>query len=312
MQNLTPIATDSEVLSGAKLDVDLRSRIKTLASLFKLRIVLLLLISAIGGAILGAGGWPGVQVLVLLLITGGLSAAGASAVNQYLERERDAKMVRTRRRPLPSGAFAKSTWVLIVGGGMVIFAVGLSAIYNAELAISNALGAIIYIGVYTIWLKPRTVLNIVIGGAAGSMAVISGGAASHAWNEPGVLALALLVFVWTPTHFWSLAMAYRKDYAQAGFPMLPVNVTSRQAAWWVAVHTLATGFIALVLGLHPVLGLIYLVPVGFLSIQYIRLTIRLLRNPDGKLALSLFKFSNIYLSIVQLIIIFLPLFKLSF
>lgn len=309
MENLTPITSDADTLNSIRSHGDLRSRIKTLAGLFKLRIVVLLLISALGGSILGAGGWPGMQALTLVLITGGLSAAGASAVNQYLERDRDAQMKRTRKRPLPSGAVEKSIWVLIVGGGMVIFAVALSAIFNPALAISSALGAIIYIGVYTIWLKPRTVLNIVIGGAAGSMAVISGGAASHAWNEPGVLALALLVFAWTPTHFWSLAMAYRKDYATAGFPMLPVNVTSRQAAWWVAIHTLATGFIALMLGFHPALGLIYLIPVGLLSIQYMRLTIQLLRRPEGKLALSLFKFSNIYLSIVQLIIIFLPLFK---
>jgi len=311
MENLAPITTDPEAISGAELHVDLRSRIKTLAGLFKLRIVLLLLISALGGAILGAGGWPGIQALTLVLITGGLSAAGASAVNQYLERDRDAQMKRTRKRPLPSGAVKKSTWVLLVGSGMVIFAVLLSAMFNPALAISNALGAIIYIGVYTVWLKPRTVLNIVIGGAAGSMAVISGGAASHAWNEPGVLALALLVFAWTPTHFWSLAMAYRKDYAHAGFPMLPVNVTMQQAAWWVAIHTLTTGFIAIVLGFHPALGLVYLVPVSLISVQYLILTIRLLRKPEGKLALSLFKYSNIYLSIVQLIIIFLPLFKLS-
>lgn len=311
MQNMAPVATDSKVLAGSELNVDLRSRLKTLAGLFKLRIVVLLLISALGGAILGAGGWPGVQALVLLLITGGLSAAGASAVNQYLERERDIQMIRTRRRPLPSGAVKKPIWVLIVGGGMVVFAVVLSAIFNPALAISNALGAIIYIGVYTIWLKPRTILNIVIGGAAGSMAVISGGAAAHAWNEPGVLALSLLVFAWTPTHFWSLAMAYRKDYAQAGFPMLPVNVTMRQASWWVAVHTLATGFVAVMLGFHPTLGSFYLVPVLLITFQFLRLTIHLLRNPEGKAALSLFKFSNIYLSIVQLIVIFLPLFKLS-
>jgi len=311
MQNLTPIVTESESLSGAEFRVDLWSRIKTFAALFKLRIVLLLLISALGGAILGAGGWPGGQALSLLLITGGFSAAGASAVNQYLERDRDAKMKRTQKRPLPSGAVKKSTWVLLVGAGMVVFAVGLSAFFNSALVISNALGAIIYIGVYTIWLKPRTVLNIVIGGAAGSMAVISGGAASHAWNEPGVLALALLIFAWTPTHFWSLAMAYRKDYAHAGFPMLPVNVSMQQAAWWVAVHTFATGFIAIVLGFHPALGIVYFIPVVLLSLQYLRLTLRLLYKPEGKLALSLFKYSNIYLSIVQLIIIFLPLFKLS-
>lgn len=311
MENLSPIVTDSDALRSTRLHADLRSRIKTLAGLFKLRIVLLLLISALGGAILGAGGWPGLQALILLLITGGLSAAGASAVNQYLERDLDAQMKRTRKRPLPSGAVEKSIWVLMVGGGMVVVAVALSAIFNPVLAISNALGAIIYIGVYTIWLKPRTVLNIVIGGAAGSMAVVSGGAASHAWSEPGVLALALLVFAWTPTHFWSLAMAYRRDYAQAGFPMLPVNVSMQQAAWWVAVHTLATGFIAMVLGFHPTLGLIYFVPTALFSVRYLILAIRLLRNPEGKLALSLFKFSNLYLSVVQLFIIFLPLFKLS-
>jgi len=311
MQNSAPVPTDSSTLPGSELKLDLLAKVKTVAALFKLRIVVLLLISASGGAILGAGGWPGGQALTLLLITGGLSAAGASAVNQYLERDRDAQMKRTRRRPLPSGAVRNSTWVLLLGSGMVVFAVVLSALYNPALAISNALGAIIYIGVYTIWLKPRTVLNIVIGGAAGSMAVVSGGAAAGSWNEPGVLALALLVFAWTPTHFWSLAMAYRKDYAHAGFPMLPVNVTMQQAAWWVAVHTLATGFIAILLGFHPTLGIIYFLPVGLLSIQYLLLTLRLLHNPEGKLALSLFKFSNIYLSIVQLIIIFLPLFKLS-
>jgi len=311
MQNLTPTASDSIAITRQDSKVGPLTKIKTLAGLFKLRIVVLLLISASGGAILGAGGWPGGQALTLLLITGGLSAAGASAVNQYLERERDALMKRTSRRPLPSGAVKRSSGVLLAGSGMVVFAVALSALYNPALAISNAAGAIIYIGVYTIWLKPRTVLNIVIGGAAGSMAVVSGGAAVHAWNEPGVLALALLVFAWTPTHFWSLAMAYRKDYAHAGFPMLPVNVSMKQAAWWVAVHTLLTGFIAILLGFHPALGPVYLIPVILLSVQYLFLTLRLLRNPEGKMALSLFKFSNIYLSIVQLIIIFLPLFKIS-
>jgi len=313
MENLSPssIVADSKTITDEKSYVDLRSKLKTLASLFKLRIVLLLLISALGGASLGAGGWPGGRALLLLIVTGGLSAAGASAVNQYLERDRDAQMKRTRRRPLPSGAVKKPLWVLLVGAGMVIFAVVLSAIFNPVLAISNALGAVIYIGVYTVWLKPRTILNIVIGGAAGSMAVISGGAASHAWNEPGVLALALLIFVWTPTHFWSLAMAYRKDYAHAGFPMLPVNVSMQKAAWWVAVHTLATGFIAMMLGFHPTLGIIYFLPVGLLSIQYVIFTLRLIRNPEEKPALSLFKYSNIYLSIVQLIVIILPLFKLS-
>jgi protoheme IX farnesyltransferase len=308
MRELNPAAplADSKRLSE-RAEVDLRSKIKTLAGLFKLRIVMLLLISALGGALIGANGWPGGYNLILLTITGGLSAAGASALNQYLEREQDAHMTRTRRRALPSGFIQNPGWVLLTGGGMVLFAVILSAVFNSVLAISNALGAIIYIGVYTLWLKPRTILNIVIGGAAGSMAVVSGGAAAGAWNEPGVLVLALLVFAWTPTHFWSLAMAYRQDYAQAGFPMLPVNVSPQQAAWWVALHTVTTAGAAIALGFHPVLGWGYLVPVGLISLHFLRLTLVLLRNPSGSTALRLFKFSNIYLGLVLLIAIVLSL-----
>jgi protoheme IX farnesyltransferase len=303
------VITDTKSLPNAEQGIDPWSRVMTLAGLFKPRIVLLLLVSALSGAFLGAHGWPGAWPLLLLVLTGGLSAAGSSAVNQYLERERDGQMVRTRRRVLPSGAVKNPLWVLIVGSGMVICAVGIAAVFNPALALSNALGAIIYLGIYTLLLKPRTILNIVIGGAAGSMAVISGGAAVHAWNDPGVLVLSLLVFTWTPTHFWSLAIAYREDYARAGFPMLPVNITPKQAAWWVAVHTLATGFIALVLGFHPALGIAYLLPIGLITFQLFRLTAKLLHRPHGKVAFNLFKFSNIYLGIVQLFVLFLPLFK---
>jgi protoheme IX farnesyltransferase len=141
------------------------------------------------------------------------------------------------------------------------------------------------------------------------MAVISGGAAAGAWNEPGVLALSLLVFAWTPTHFWSLAMAYRHDYAGAGFPMLPVNISPRRAAWWVAIHTLTTILIAVLLGFHPSLGLGYLFPVSLISFHFLKLTIQLIRRPKGSNALHLFKFSNIYLGIVLLIVILLPVIR---
>lgn len=310
MNEMNSVASIHEAQTvSQKTTLQTREKLKVFASLFKLRIVMLLLISAAGGAILAAGGWPGSGNLFLLVITGGLSAAGASALNQYLERDQDARMVRTRRRALPSGIVEKPVWVFVTGLLMIIFAVVLSAIFNPILALSNALGAIIYIGVYTIWLKPRTILNIVIGGAAGSMAVISGGAAVGAWNDPGVIALSLLIFAWTPTHFWSLALAYRKDYAEAGFPMLPVNVSAKQAAWWVAVHTLTTGLIAIVLGFHPSLGLGYILPVSLVTMRFLQLTIQLVRDPKGAKALSLFKFSNIYLGIVLLITMILPVIR---
>jgi protoheme IX farnesyltransferase len=217
-------------------------------------------------------------------------------------------MKRTSRRALPSGSIKFPALVLAVGIGMVLFSIALSAVFNTELAVAVGTGAVIYICVYTIWLKPRTILNIVIGGAAGSMAVISGGAASHAWNSAGVLGMALLVFIWTPTHFWSLAMAYRNDYANAGFPMLPVKVSMKQAAIWVAIHTLTTGFVGLILGFDQFLGIVYFISVGLITLQLFRLTILLLKKPDAKNAFRLFKYSNVYLGLVQIIIIILPFF----
>jgi heme O synthase-like polyprenyltransferase len=102
-------------------------------------------------------------------------------------------------------------------------------------------------------------------------------------------------------------MAYRKDYARAEFPMLPVNVSPQQASWWVGIHTLTTSLIAIVLGFHPVLGWAYIIPVVFVSTQFVRLTIQLIRNPTGSNALRLFKFSNLFLGVVLLTAIILPL-----
>lgn len=274
--------------------------VRALARVFKLRIVLLLLISAAGGAVVAAEGWPGGKSLLQLMVTGGLSAAGASALNQYLERERDRHMARTRRRPLAAGGSLSARVVLILGSGMIVLSVVLAGMFNPALAFFNGLGAAIYIGIYTVWLKPRTVLNIVIGGAAGSCAVLSGSAAAGAWNEPAGMALAALLFLWTPVHFWSLAMTYRKDYANAGFPMLPVNFSGKQAAAWIALHTAGSSIIALGLAAHPQLSLIYGLATILASWQLIRLTFKLWKNPNKQLAYSLFKFSNIYLGLLLL------------
>jgi protoheme IX farnesyltransferase len=156
--------------------------------------------------------------------------------------------------------------------------------------------------VYTVWLKPRTLLNIVIGGAAGSAAVLSGSAAAGAWNDPGAVVLALLVFLWTPSHFWSLAIVYRNDYQRGGVPMLPVQTSPRHAAFWVSIHTAATALAALVLAGDPALGWIYFIPVAVATVDLMVRNVRLLIRPTGKQALSLFKASNIYLALVLLMI----------
>jgi len=266
--------------------------------LFKVRVVLLLLFAAVGGAFIAAGGWPGVTNLAVLLVTGGLAAAGASAINQALERELDARMERTRHRPLAARALTRSRWVVYTGALMILLPALSVLLFNPALTTFLLGGAAIYIGVYTIWLKPRTPLNIVIGGAAGSAAVLTGSAAAGSWNEPGAVTLALLVFLWTPTHFWSLAIAYRDDYARGGFPMLPVQTTPRSAAGWVLLHACAAVVAALALTAHPAIGWPYLVPVALGSVALLALSLRLIAVPGKERALALFHASNLYLALV--------------
>ena len=270
-------------------------------TLFKLRVVSLLLMSAVGGAFLGAGGWPPLQELLILLATGLSSAAGASALNQYLERERDKEMSRTKKRPLPMNTINQA-WVPIVGVLLILIPVLAVLPSNPALAFFLFLGAFIYVVIYTIWLKPRTLLNIVIGGAAGSAAVMSGGAAVGAWQDSGVIVLALILFLWTPCHFWSLAMVYRDDYAGVDVPMLPTQVSPQRAAWWVLSHTLPTALGSVLLAVRPTLGLVYFIPVFLVSAEMIRRNIMLIRQPNRTNALVLFITSNYYLLVVLLAI----------
>ena len=251
---------------------------------------------------MAAGGWPGVGQLLLLWLTGGMAAAGASALNQYWERESDGNMGRTRQRPLVTGEIAQPNWVPYVGIGLVLLPSLAVLPFKPALTFFLILGALIYVGIYTIWLKPRTLLNIVIGGAAGSAAVLSGSAAVGNWSDTGALVLSLLLFLWTPFHFWSLALLYRDEYAHSDVPMLPVHTTPRQAAWWVMSHTLPTGLGGLLLVLLPSLGWVYLIPVAWVTADLFWRNARLIQSPSPKNARGLFMSSNIYLLVLLLAI----------
>ena len=264
--------------------------------LFKLRIVFLLLMAATGGAFMAARGWPGVGVLVLLWTT------GASSINQYWERHSDGDMGRTRKRPLVNGKIANPGWVPLVGG-LLILTPSLAVLpFNPPLSFFLLLGAFIYVGIYTIWLKPRTLLNIVIGGAAGSAAVLSGSAAAGNWSHPGALVLACLLFLWTPFHFWSLALLYRADYERTDVPMLPVHTSPRSAAWWVMSHTLPTALGGLLLAALPELGWVYFVPVVLISTDLLWRNVKLIADPSPAHARAMFLSSNLYLLILLLAI----------
>lgn len=300
---------NAPVIAAATSTHSLREILSIIVVLFKLRIVVLLLAAAWGGAMLASAGRPAGADMLLLTITGALAAGGSGAINQYLERSQDTMMKRTRRRPLATGE-VKPIWGLAGGTGTIALSIGLAlAAGNPTLAFFLGLGAFIYIAVYTVWLKPRTLLNVVVGGAAGSAAVLSGSAAVGDWAAPGALLLAALLFTWSPSHFWSLALVYRKDYAKASFPMLPVVMERRRAVIWTLIHMAATGIIGLLLATEPALGWLYLVPMLAATLWLGRDSFRLLRvhtqgdeGRESKQAMTLFKASNLYLALVLLMI----------
>ncbi len=182
----------------------------------------LLLVTAVPPMILAEQGLPSLGLVLAVVVGGALAAGGANTINCWIERDRDQLMRRTERRPLPQGE--------IVPSHALVFGVVLNAIAFVLLAsAANVLSAVLtlsatlfYVFVYTLWLKPRTVQNIVIGGAAGAVPVLVGWAAVRDSLAAPAWILFGVVFFWTPAHFWALALKYRDDYAAAGIPMLPV------------------------------------------------------------------------------------------
>lgn len=275
------------------------SRVRLVLGLFKLRIAVLIMLTALGGLAAAPGGaalsLP--QVLVLALAVLGASGA-AGAFNQYVEAESDRLMVRTRGRAFASGALhATPRWLLVIG---VLLSVSVGAAWfalNAMSALYIFLGAFTYGVVYTLLLKRRSWTNIVFGGAAGSFAVLAGGAAVSPQLATPVLLLALVLLLWTPSHFWSLAIANQADYAAAGIPMLPVVVGTERAARVVHANTVvlvAASLLPLAFGAGWAYGLMALVG----GAHFLRKTRALVREPTRRNALQSFFASMLQLSVL--------------
>ena len=214
---------------------------RLVAGVFKLRIGLLIMLTAVAGLAIVPGGSSvtALQALVLALSVF-VASASAGAFNQYVEADSDRLMPRTRGRAFASGALPRSALWLGIIVGLLVLAVAAAAWWvNAVAATFVLLGALTYAVVYTLGLKRRTAWNIVVGGLAGSFAVLAGAAAVDPQLGPQALLLALVLFLWTPPHFWSLAIANEAQYAAAGVPMLPVVVGPARAARIVHANTVA-------------------------------------------------------------------------
>jgi len=264
-------------------------------NLFKLRIGVAIAIAALAGLMVEAGPRPGIWQIVVLTLAVLLSSAAAGAFNQYVERDLDAKMARTRKRPFVTGRLMHGPrWLWLIGTLTVISVAGAALAANVVASIHVFLGAFVYGVVYTVWLKRRTWLNIVIGGLAGSFAVLAGAAAVMPVPGPEALALAAVLFLWTPPHFWSLAIAYREDYASAGVPMLPVVVGDARAARAVLIGAWMLVLASLIPAIFR-LGPVYLLAATAGGAWFLMKCHALVRNPGREAALASF-----FASLVQL------------
>jgi protoheme IX farnesyltransferase len=265
-------------------------------SLLKLRIVALLDATAVGVMLPAAHGHPRLGAVLAVLVGGTLAAGGAHSINCWFDRDIDAEMSRTRRRPIPGGRIPPAHALVI---GTVLNVIAFAVLWvgaNLLAAVLALVGALIYVFVYTVWLKRSTPQNIVIGGAAGAMPPLVGWAAATGRLDITALALFGVVFFWTPPHFWALAQVIKADYARARIPMLPVVAGERSAKRQSVVYAVLTGVVSVVPFFTGSAGAIYLAGAVVLGIGLVGLTV--LDLSGRRWTRRLFAYSLVYVALL--------------
>jgi protoheme IX farnesyltransferase len=275
-----------------------RSRAAAYLALTKPRIIELLLVTTVPTMVVAAGGLPSGWLVLWTLIGGSLAAGGANAINMYVDRDIDRLMKRTAHRPLvtgevqPGAAFA---FALVLEG---LAFVELSALVNLLSAVLALSATLFYVFIYTLWLKRTSSQNIVIGGAAGAVPVLVGWSAVTGHLGMAPLVLFLIIFLWTPPHFWALAIKYRDDYTAASVPMLPSVVSLERTARQIIYYTVALWAASLLFARVGHMGLLYVVAATVLGAVFLLLAFRLLRKRTPAQAMRLFSYSITYLTVL--------------
>jgi protoheme IX farnesyltransferase len=267
-------------------------------SLTKPRIISLLLLTCVATMFVADPSGPALSTILWTCLGGYLAAGGAGAINHYIERERDARMTRTRGRPLASGRIEPRRGLLF-GSTLGIVAVAQLAItVNVLTAALAAAGLLGYVFVYTLWLKPRTPQNIVLGGAAGAIPPLVGWAAATGELSAQALWMFAIVFFWTPPHFWALSLLISDDYARTGVPMLPVVRGETTTRHQIVAYALL--LVAITVGpvLTGLFGTAYLIAALALGAGFIGLALVLLANPSRPAARRLYLSSLAYLALL--------------
>jgi protoheme IX farnesyltransferase len=288
---------DVPVVAGA-VSPGLRSRVGGFVALTKPRIIELLLVTTLPTMVVARRGIPSGWLILATLVGGALAAGGANAVNMYVDRDIDAVMHRTRKRPLVTGTVSPPE--------ALTFAVVLEAIAFVELwALVNLLSAVLavsatlfYVFVYTLWLKRTSKQNIVIGGAAGAVPVLVGWSSVTGHLGWAPVVLFALIFVWTPSHFWALAVRYREDYGAANVPMLPAVVGIAQVARQILIYSLLLVAVSLLFAAVAHMGWIYTTVAIVAGALYLFYAWQVRREGSTKSAMRLFKYSITYVTLL--------------
>jgi protoheme IX farnesyltransferase len=261
-------------------------------------VVALLLVTTFAAMIVGAGKFPEIDLILWTLLGGGFTAGGASAINQYIDRDRDKAMTRTSKRPLPDGRLSGMQvirfGIILCFAGVVILAVFVNLI-SAVLAF---FGIVYYVVLYSLILKPTTPQNIVIGGGAGAIPPLVGWAAATGSLSIPAFFLFALIFFWTPPHFWALALLKERDYARAGIPMLPVVIGEHGTRIQILLYTLQLVAFTMLLPLADLGGAIYMFIAILLGIFLVFFAIQLWRQGGNRQAWSMYRYSSTYLALI--------------
>ena len=280
--------------------LSLRARIRDFYLLSKPIIVALLLVTTYAGMVVGARSLPSLELVLWTLLGGALAAGGSSALNQYIDRETDRAMQRTALRPLPDGRL-KPAEALAYGLGAVLASFFLMAgTVNLLAAVLSLVGMIYYVLIYSVWLKHVTVQNIVIGGGAGAIPPLVGWAASTgSLNIPSMFLFAI-IFLWTPPHFWALALVRRKDYARGKVPMLPVVRGEQETRKQILIYTVELVVLTLLMPIFSLSGTVYLVSAAVLGLWLLHTAWKVYKTEGNKMAHKMYRYSSMYLAFLML------------
>jgi len=267
-------------------------------ALCKIRVVVLIVFTAVVGMFLSVPGWPPLNALIFGTLGIGLAASSAAAINHLLDRRIDAKMKRTKHRPLASGQLSeRNVLTFALSLGAIAMAI-LFVMVNTLTTILTFLSLIGYAIVYTVWLKRATPQNIVIGGAAGAAPPVLGWAAVTGTLEPQAMLLFLIIFIWTPPHFWALAIYRKEEYALVDIPMLPVTHGAAFTRLQILLYTILLVIVTTLPYLTGMSGLVYLAGVSVLNIGFMWYALRMMVSQDVLLPMHTFAFSITYLMVL--------------